>query len=100
MNKKDLNFSEMAGRKPAEDRIQQALITSPNADSCLPSPPYSIRLAGGTALFELESLIRNLLETSGQGVRPLNDARKRICSTPQVPHEIDLLAVTKGHKAR
>jgi hypothetical protein len=52
-----------------------------------------------TALFALEGLIRKQLEASAQGVLPLNETGKRLCSMPQ-EHEIDLLAVTRGHKAK
>jgi len=98
--KTDLNCPELAGRNPAGDNIPQEHIPSPGAGSCLPSPLYSSGTTGDTALFALESLIRKQLEARAQGVRPLNDTRKRICSMPLVPHEIDLLAVTRGHKAR
>ena len=99
MHKTDLNCSELAGRNPAGDNIPQAHTPSPGAGSCLPSPLYSIRSMGGTALFALEGLIRKQLEASARGILPLNDTGKRLCSMPQA-HEIDLLAVTRGHRAK
>jgi hypothetical protein len=96
----DLNDPELTGRSPAGEYIQQALMSSPSADSCLPPPPEVIRRKEGTALLELESIIREQLETRSHGVCPLNDKKNKIGKTPQGPHEIDLLAVSRWHKAR
>ncbi len=81
MNRIDLNDPELAGRKEGE-YLQQAVILSPN-DSCLPSHPEVIcRKKEGTALLELESIIRKQLETACQGTCPLNDKTNKRCKPP------------------
>jgi len=99
MHTTDFNEPELTGGNPAEEHTGQAAhMQPPHAGSCLPSPGVFLR-KGGTALLDLESTIRDLLETGGQSVHSLNDMKNKICGTRQ-EHEIDLLAVSKGHKAR
>ena len=79
----DLSDQELAGRKPAGEDIHQEFRLSLNADSCLPHHPCVIRRKEGTALLELESIIREQLETAGQGVRPFKDKTNKSCKPLQ-----------------
>ena len=59
---------DLAGRNPAEEIDQQALGSLfPNADSCLPYPPCGMPRKEGTALFELENIIREQIGPGKHG---------------------------------
>ncbi len=81
MYKTDLNDRELAGRNAGE-YLQQTLMLTPNADSCLPSHPEVICRKEGTALLELESIIRKQLETACQCICSLNDKTNKRCKPP------------------
>jgi hypothetical protein len=79
----DFNDPKLPGKNPSGEYLQQALMLSPNADSSLPSHPDVICRKEGTALLELESIIREQLETACQGICPLNDkTNKKRCKPP------------------
>jgi hypothetical protein len=77
----DFNDPDLASRKPEGEYIQRVLVVCPNVDSCLPSPSEVTSRKEGTALLELESIIREQLEANGQGARPLNDKKNKTCNT-------------------
>jgi hypothetical protein len=78
-----LNDPVLAGRNPADEHILQELTLYPKTDSCLPSPPYGIHWREGTALLELESIIREQLKTAGLGVRAFHDMKSKRCRPAQ-----------------
>jgi hypothetical protein len=81
MYRTDISDPELTGRN-AGKYPQQARMLYPNADSCLPSDPDVICRKEGTALLELESIIRKQLETACQDSCPINDIMNKRCKPP------------------
>lgn len=86
---------ELAGRDPAREPLQDTLRLCPGPDSCLPSLDL-VTGKEGTALLELESIIRGQLESGSQGDSQLSSKNYNGCKPLQGPNTMDLLAVTKG----
>ena len=87
----------LAGKDSERVFVPEVLKLSRDESSCLPPPAHGEE---GTALYALDSIIQELLETCGQGVCSVNDGRHKRCKTPQGPQVLDLLFLTKGQKAR